>query len=79
MRTIVILELGLEKNKMGNGQLKLWEDLREDKSLKEIQEYIRRVIKIRGFADESAEQKMLMLIEEVGELAKAIRKDTAKM
>lgn len=64
---------------MKNEQLKLWKNLSEDKSLREIQEYIREVIKIRGFANESVEQKMLMLIEEVGEVAKAIRKDKAKM
>ena len=64
---------------MENEQLELWKNLNEDNSLKEIQEYIRKVIKIRGFANESVEQKMQMLIEEVGEVAKAIRKDKAKM
>jgi len=79
MQKITILELRLENKKMENEQLKLWEDLREDNSLKEIQKYIREIIRIRGFANESAEQKMLMLIEEVGEVAKAIRKDKARM
>ncbi len=64
---------------MKNSQLKLLEDLNENKSLSDIQQYVREVIKIRGFADETAEQKILMLIEEVGEVAKAIRKDKVKM
>lgn len=62
-----------------NEQLELWNNLRESDSLKELQQYIREVIKLRGFSEESVEQKMLMLTEEVGELAKAIRKDKAKM
>lgn len=64
---------------MKSEQQVLWENLSENKSLREVQDYIRNVIKIRGFANESVEQKMLMLIEEVGEVAKAIRKDKAKM
>lgn len=64
---------------MENKQLELWNDLTENKSLKEVQQYINDVIKIRGFSKESAEQKMLMLTEEVGEVAKAIRKDKVKM
>lgn len=64
---------------MENAQLKLWENLSEDKSLREVQDYIREVIRIRGFANHSVEQEMLMLVEEVGEVAKAIRKDKAKM
>ena len=41
--------------------------------LKEIQKYIWQKNIDRGFAEEGAEKKMLMLTEEVGELAKAIR------
>lgn len=64
---------------MENKQSELWNDLKEDYSLNEIQEYIRNVIKIRGFSDEAVEKTMLMLTEEVGELAKAIRKDKINM
>ncbi len=60
-------------------QLKLWENLSADKSLKEIQKYIKEVIKIRGFETETIEQNILKLIEEVGEAAKAIRKDKLKI
>ena len=41
--------------------------------LREIQNYIWQKNIDRGFSKESAERKMLMLTEEVGELAKAIR------
>lgn len=44
--------------------------------LKEFQSYIWQKNIDRGFADQSAEKKMLMLAEEVGELAKAIREHT---
>lgn len=42
--------------------------------LKQLQTYIWQKNIERGFSEESAERKMLMLTEEVGELAKAIRK-----
>ncbi len=45
----------------------------DPKDLKKFQDYIWQKNKDRGFAEESAERKMLMLTEEVGELAKAIR------
>lgn len=64
---------------MDNNQLKLWKNFNKDSSLNEIQQYIKEVIKIRGFSEETVEQKMLMLIEETGELAKAIRKDKSAM
>ncbi len=41
--------------------------------IKELQTYIWQKNIDRGFSEESAERKMLMLTEEVGELAKAIR------
>ena len=42
-------------------------------SLQEIQEYIWDKNKERGFSKEAPERKLLMLMEESGELAKAIR------
>ena len=39
-----------------------------------MQDYIRKVIEIRGFSNQSIEQAMLLLTEEMGELAKEIRK-----
>ena len=46
---------------------------------KEVQQYIKNVIKIRGFSNQEIEKTMLLLLEEVGELAKSIRKDATDM
>lgn len=59
---------------MLNKQNELYEALNENNSLNEIQNYIREIIKIRGFSEQRVQDKMLLLIEETGELAKAIRK-----
>ena len=42
-------------------------------TIKELQDYIRQFVTDRGFENESVEQKFVSLVEEVGELAKAIR------
>lgn len=60
-------------------QKELYNQLSRNMELDKIQDYIRNVIDIRGFGNETAEQKVLLLIEEVGELAKAIRKEKAHM
>jgi len=49
--------------------------LNEKSSLKDIQMYINKMIEERGFKEETAEDVMLLLTEEVGELAKEIRKN----
>lgn len=64
---------------MENNQLKLWENLKIDNTLIQVQEYIRKIIEIRGFSKQNIEATMLLLTEEVGELAKAIRKDKTSM
>lgn len=46
---------------------------REYLTLKEIQNYVHRMTKLRGFETETIEHAMLLLVEEVGELAKATR------
>ncbi len=50
-------------------------NLKENMTLKEVQDYFYEVSEKRGFNGQTTEQKMLLLIEEVGELAKAIRKE----
>lgn len=55
-------------------QSELYELLNEKNTLNEIQNYIKEVIKIRGFSEQKVKDKMLLLLEETGELAKAIRK-----
>jgi NTP pyrophosphatase (non-canonical NTP hydrolase) len=42
--------------------------------LSTLQAYIRNVVKLRGFDDESVRDVVLLLVEEVGELAKAVRR-----
>ena len=64
---------------MSNNQLELWNNLNEKNNLREVQGYIRNVIKIRGFENQEIEKTMLLLLEEVGELAKAIRKNATNM
>ncbi len=44
------------------------------KTLKELQEFYLEISKERGFDKESAQDTLLLMMEEVGELAKAIRK-----
>lgn len=60
-------------------QLELYNTLTKDCTLQEIQNYIKEVIHIRGFDTQTIEQEMLILIEEVGELAKSIRKEAADL
>ncbi len=64
---------------MNDSQFELWKNLKEDNSIYEVQDYIRKVIEIRGFSEQNIEKTMLLLTEEVGELAKAIRKDKTSM
>ena len=55
-------------------QNELYESLNENNSLNKIQDYIKEIIKIRGFSEQRVQDKMLLLLEETSELAKAIRK-----
>lgn len=48
--------------------------LPKDDSLKRLQKYIWQMNIDRGFNTEDPSKKLVMLVEEVGELAKAIRK-----
>jgi NTP pyrophosphatase (non-canonical NTP hydrolase) len=43
-------------------------------TIKRLQEYVSKKIKERGFEDESVHERLVLLMEEVGELAKACRK-----
>lgn len=60
-------------------QIQLLEQLKKEDRLSTIQEYLKQVIAIRGFDHQSVEKEMLLLTEEIGELAKAIRKDKVNM
>jgi len=60
---------------MKDEQKELLNNINTETSLTDIQEYIRKVIELRGFEDETPEKLMLQMLEEVGELAKALRKE----
>ena len=64
---------------MVNIQQGLLKKLSDKSSINEIQSYIKEVMQIRGFNKEKSSDKILLLVEEVGELAKAIRKNEKKL
>ena len=43
-------------------------------AISQLQEYVAKKIKERGFEDETLHERLVLLMEEVGELAKACRK-----
>lgn len=67
-----------DKNKENKQQV-LWENLQETDSLREVQQYIKAVNTVRGFEEQPIEERMLLLTEEIGELAKSIRKNATNM
>ena len=60
-------------------QQELLKKLSNQSSISEIQSYIKKVMEVRGFNKEKSSDKILLLVEEVGELAKAIRKNESKL
>ena len=69
----------VERSNKLYSQLDLWNKLNEENSLQEVQQYIKDVIEIRVFSNQEIEKTMLLLLEEVGELVKAIRKNSTDM
>ena len=64
---------------MVNIQQGLLKKLSDKSSINEIQSYIKKVMEVRGFNKEKSSDKILLWVEEVGELAKAIRKNEKKL
>ena len=60
-------------------QQELFNQLNPSASLNDVQEYIKKVISMRGFADQSVQTSLLLFLEETGELANAIRKTSSGM
>lgn len=58
-------------------QKELFENLKQSSTLSDIQTYIKKVLQLRGFEDQTVKDKLLLLTEEVGELAKAVRKNSS--
>ncbi len=64
---------------MEKEQLELWNNLKETNTLREVQAYLKNINQIRGFHQQEITKVMLLLLEEVGELAKAIRRNATDM
>jgi MazG nucleotide pyrophosphohydrolase domain. len=73
------LRLSINKGDCAMNQKDLLNDINEKTSLNQIQEYIKTVVELRGFVNQPIQETMLLLLEETGELAKAIRKTATKM
>ena len=58
-------------------QRELFENLKQSSTLSDIQTYIKKVLQLRGFEGQTVKDKILLLVEEVGELAKAVRKNSS--
>lgn len=56
--------------------LEEFKKLDENSSVRELQEYTKNMIKTRGFENETPQDILLLLTEELGELAKEVRKST---
>lgn len=51
------------------------DEITEDITVERLQDYVRRMVITRGFDNESVSNKLVLLMEEMGELAKAVRKE----
>lgn len=49
-------------------------ELKENPTLKELQQYMAEICEARGWNKDSPPEKFVLFVEEVGELAKAMRK-----
>ena len=61
-------------NKLPN-QKELFENLKSNSTLPDIQNYIEKILQLRGLSNQTVRDKLLLLTEEVGELTKAVRKN----
>lgn len=50
-------------------------ELSASPTLGDLQKYVQQMVKVRGFKDNRIEQRFLLLLEESGEFAKAVRKN----
>ena len=56
-------------------QKELFENLKSNSTLSDIQKYIEKILQLRGLSNQTVRDKLLLLTEEVGELTKAVRKN----
>ena len=64
---------------MNNNQINMLSEITEMSSLRDIQKYVYKILELRGFNNQTPQDKVLLLAEEVGELAKAIRKSNTNI
>lgn len=60
-------------------QEEIYNKLSKEYTIEEIQKYIKEMVFLRKFKYQDPEHLMLLLVEETGELAKAIRKSNTNM
>lgn len=66
----------MDSSKKINQQRELFKKLDNiSVGVNQVQDYFKEIFEIRGFGQQSSKDKLLLLIEEVGELAKALRKE----
>lgn len=61
--------------KYSDEQHVLFDGMNAKMALSDFQTYFDKILSLRGFQKDSVEDKLLLLVEEVGELAKAVRKE----
>ena len=64
---------------INSDQKKHYSNICGSSDLIDIQKYVNDVMELRGFNRQGPQEKMLLLTEEIGELAKAIRKSHTSM
>ena len=87
MKYMEILELRIQDVELDESnpritteeQIELYKKIKVTTDLNDIQKYINDVLLLRWFNNQTPQDKMLLLIEEVGELAKSIRKNNSKL
>lgn len=62
---------------MSDTQNLMYTKITKSSDLGNIQKYVKEILEIRGFVNQTSQDKMLLLIEEIGELAKSIRKSSS--
>ena len=54
-------------------QKELFENLKQNCTLQEVQSYIKKVLKLRGFSNQTVKDKLLLFAEKTGKFVKAMQ------
>ena len=60
-------------------QKEILKEIDRNSTVTQVQKYVEKMVTLRGFADQPVQESVLLLLEEMGELAKAIRKSETRM